>query len=112
MVNATEAAVAVTEAVAAGAATGLLDRLRERVRALVSGAPREVQDRYAEEAADHAVLLREEALQLEDIAAYWRVRLIQHNLTVDNSTSTVTFGEVHAQTNYNVGRDFSGTINL
>ncbi|MFF0170894.1 hypothetical protein [Streptomyces prasinus] len=112
MLNATEAALSVTEAVAAGAATGLLDRVRERVRTLVSGEPREVQDRYAEEAADHAVLLREEALPLEDIAAYWRVRLTQHNLAVDNSTSTVTFGDVQADTNYNIGRDFSGTINL
>lgn len=112
MLNATETAVAVTEAIAAGAATGLLDQVRDRVRSLVARQPREIQDRYADEAADHATLLREEALTPEDVAAYWRVRIAQHNLTVDSSTSTVTFGNTHARTNYNVGRDFTGTVNL
>lgn len=107
-----EAATAVTEAIAAGAATGALDRVRERVRSLISPEPREIQDTYADEAAQQAVLLREQALSLEEIAAYWKVRLVQHNVSVDNSTSTVTFGDVHAQTNYNIGRDFTGTVNL
>lgn len=116
MLNAVETATAVAEAVAAGAASGLLDQVRERVRALISREPRHIQDQYADEAADHALLLREGALSREDVATYWKVRLTQYNIavdnSVDNSVSTVTFGTVHAQTNYNVGRDFTGTVNI